>query len=80
MIDVLRITGWMMMALGAVLVGSWFIEPLRELWPLLLDLPLPIKIGLVVSGVGLLVVFATVIHERLRADDRTLRETLGNDE
>jgi hypothetical protein len=80
MIDVLRITGWLMMAIGALLVGSWFIEPLRELWPMLLSLPMPVKIGLVVSGIGLLVVFATVVHERLRADDRSLRENLGNDD
>jgi hypothetical protein len=80
MIDVLRNTGWLMMAVGALLVGSWFIEPLRDLWPVLLSLPMPVKIGLVIAATGLLVVFATVVQERLQADDRSLRETLGNDD
>lgn len=80
MIDVLRITGWLMMALGALLIGSWFIAPLRELWPLLLSLPMPVRIGLVVAAAGLLVVFATVVQERLQADKHSLRETLGNDD
>jgi uncharacterized protein YbjQ (UPF0145 family) len=46
--------------------GSWFIEPLRALWPLIFDLPLPIRIGLIIAGIGLLVVMATVIQD-LRA-------------
>lgn len=80
MTEVLRITGWLMVVVGALLVGSWFIEPLRQLWPLLFDLPLPIRIGLLIAGVGLLVVFATVVHERMRADRGSLREQLGNDD
>ena len=55
MTDILRITGFLMMLIGGVLVASWFIEPLREVWPLLLDLPLPVRIGLGVAGAGLLV-------------------------
>lgn len=79
MTDVLRIAGFLMIVAGALLAGSWFIEPLRELWPLLLDLPLPVRIGLSVSGVGLLVLFASVLHDRLRADRRSLNEDLGDD-
>ncbi len=79
MTDVLRITGFLMMLIGGVLVASWFIEPLRELWPLLLDLPLPVRIGLGVAGIGLLVVLGTVIHDRINADPESLREHSGTD-
>ena len=80
MIKLLRIVGFLLMAAGLALAASWFIEPLRQVWPLLLDLPLPIRIGLVVAGIGLLVVFATVVHDRLTADQRSLDENLGGDE
>ncbi|MGB0514436.1 MAG: hypothetical protein ACPGJE_06320 [Wenzhouxiangellaceae bacterium] len=74
----LRIAGWLMIVLGALLAASWFIGPLRELWPMLLDLPLPIKLGLLVSGLGLLVVFGTVVHDRMQADKDSLHEDLGD--
>ena len=80
MIKLLRIVGFLLIAAGLALAASWFIEPLRQVWPLLLDLPLPIRIGLVVAGIGLLVVFATVVHDRLSADRRSLDENLGGDE
>jgi len=80
MIKLLRIVGFLLIAAGLLLAASWFIEPLRQLWPLLLDLPLPIRIGLIVAGIGLLVVFATVVHDSLTADRRSLDEKLGGDE
>ncbi|MBY6204293.1 hypothetical protein [Halomonas denitrificans] len=80
MTDVLRITGFLMMVIGGLLVASWFVEPLRQLWPLLLDLPLPIRIGLGVAGAGLLVVLATVVHDRINADPDSLREHTGTDD
>lgn len=79
MISVLRIVGFLMIGVGLLLAASWFIEPLRQLWPMLLELPLPIRIGLVVAAIGLLVVFGTVIHDRLRSDPNSLREDLGDD-
>lgn len=79
MINLLRVVGFVMIAVGLLLAASWFIEPLRALWPLLLELPLPIRIGLVVSAIGLLMVFATVIHDRLRGDADSLKEELGED-
>ncbi len=80
MIRVLRIIGFLLIVVGLLLAGSWFIEPLRHLWPLLLDLPMPIRVGLVVAGIGLLVVFATVVNDRMTADSSSLREELGGDE
>ncbi|HMA98217.1 MAG TPA: hypothetical protein VKO38_02045 [Wenzhouxiangella sp.] len=80
MIRLLRIVGFMLIGAGALLAASWFIEPLREIWPLLLDLPLPIRIGLIVAGVGLLVVLATIVHDKRSADTRSLEENLGGDE
>jgi len=56
MTRVLRIAGFLMILAGGLLAASWFIEPLRELWPMLLELPLPIRIGLAVAGLGLLIV------------------------
>lgn len=79
MIKVLQLTGFLMIIAGTLLAASWFIDPLRQLWPLFLALPLPIRIGLVVAGIGLLVVFATVIHDRLTSDSSTLKEELGDD-
>ncbi len=79
MTEVLRLVGFLMMLAGGLLVASWFVEPLREWWPILLDLPLPIRIGLAVAGIGLLVVFATVLHDRLTSDPSSLTEELGDD-
>ena len=64
MISVLRITGFLLIGLGAVIAGSYLIRPLRMLWPWLLALPLPIQIGGVIAGVGLLILCATIIWER----------------
>ncbi|NDY95517.1 hypothetical protein [Wenzhouxiangella limi] len=79
MIRLLRIVGFLLIAAGLLLAASWFIEPLRQAWPLLLDLPLPIRFGLGIAGIGLLVVFATVVHDSLTADQRSLEEHLGGD-
>ena len=64
MISVLRITGFLLIGLGAVIASSYLIRPLRMLWPWLLALPLPIQIGGVIAGVGLLILCATIIWER----------------
>jgi len=80
MTEVLRIVGFLLMAVGGVLIASWFIDPIRELWPLLLALAWPIRLGLAVAAIGLLVIVATIVHDRLHADDRSLQEQLGEDE
>ena len=80
MIRVLRILGFLLIVVGTLLAASWFIEPLRQIWPMLVELPLPIRLGLIVSGIGLLVVFATIVHDRLTSDPASIREDLGGEE
>jgi type VI protein secretion system component VasK len=70
----IRTLGFMLIAVGAIVIAVWFIEPLREVWPWYLELPLPIRIGLVIAGIGLLLLVGTVIWERIkdREGDRKL--------
>lgn len=76
MIGVLRICGWILMLVGGLVCATWFIEPLRNLWPLLLALPLPVQIGLVVASLGLVILVASLLYERWegREEDRQLKE------
>ena len=74
MIRVVRITGFLMVVVGALVILAWLIEPLRELWPLLRSLPWPVQLGLGMAGLGLLVVLASLLWERMenREADREL--------
>lgn len=74
MIRVVRITGFLMVAAGALVILAWLYEPLRELWPLLRSLPWPVQLGLAMAGLGLLIVLASLLWERMenRASDREL--------
>ena len=74
MIRLVRILGILMVAAGAVVLLTWFIEPLRELWPWLRQLPMPIQIGLALAGLGLLTLLGSLIWERWeeRENDRSL--------
>jgi len=78
MIRLLRILGFLMMGVGALILLSYMIPPLRALWPLFLRLPLPIQIGLAAAAAGFLLVAATLLWERWedREEDRKLREDL----
>ncbi len=69
-----RITGFLLIAAGAVVLLTWFIEPLREVWPWLRQLPLPIQIGFALAGAGLVLLVASLLWERWedREDDRAL--------
>ena len=64
MIRLLRIIGFLFIALGVVILISWAFEPLRRLWPVLLALPMPVKIGLAVALAGFLVLMGSLIWER----------------
>ncbi len=66
----------LMIAAGAVVVALWAIKPLRVVWPWLMKLPMPIRIGVAVAAAGLLLLVATLLWERLeeREHDRGLRD------
>jgi phosphoglycerol transferase MdoB-like AlkP superfamily enzyme len=71
-----RITGFLLIAAGVIVTLTWFIEPLREVWPWLLELPLPIRVGFILAGVGLILLVGSLIWERWEArdEDRALRD------
>lgn len=74
MIRLVRTTGMLMFAAGVLLLLTWLIEPLRLLWPWFQGLPLPVQLGTGAAALGLLIVLASLIHERMedRAGDREL--------
>ena len=74
MIRVIRISGFLLIVAGIIVLLTWVIEPLRALWPWLLRLPLPVKVGMVGVVLGLVVLFASLIAERFedREKDRSL--------
>ncbi len=76
MIQLLRITGFLLVIFGALVILTWLVEPLRALWPLLLSLPIAIQIGLLAGTVGFLLLMASLIYERWRerAADQELRD------
>ncbi len=81
MIRLVRIIGWMLMVAGGVVVLTWLIKPLRTAWPLAYDwfrtLPIAIQIGLVLATVGFLILFGSIIWERI--EDRSSESDLLDD-
>ena len=71
-----RLTGFLLIVAGVIVTLAWFIEPLREVWPWLLELPLPIRVGVILAAVGLLLLSGSLLWERWeeRDQDRLLRE------
>lgn len=76
MTRVLRITGFLLIGAGALIVLFWAIRPLRAIWPVIMALPLPIQIGIGAAALGLAVLMGSLIAERIgeREADRKLRE------
>lgn len=80
MIRFLRILGVMLIVIGAIAILSWFIEPLREAWPFVWKwfqrLPIAIQVGLSIAVVGFLMLFSSVVWERMedRKQEGDLRE------
>lgn len=74
MIRLVRIVGFLLIASGALVLASYLIAPLRELWPWFLRLPMPIQIGLGIAALGFLILVGSVLWERMedRETDRGL--------
>jgi hypothetical protein len=72
----LRNFGIGLMVLGVLMILVWAIKPLRMIWPWLLQLPLPLKVGVVVGVLGLVVLLGALISERIgeREADQQLRD------
>jgi len=67
-----------MVVAGALVILTWLIEPLRQIWPYLRTLPWPIQLGLAMAALGLVVVMGSLIWERMeeREKDRSLADDL----
>ncbi len=74
MTRLLRITGFLLIGTGVLILLVWAIRPLRFIWPALLALPPAIQIGMGAAGLGLVVLMASLIAERIgeREADRRL--------
>ena len=71
-----RLFGFLFLWIGALLLLSWFIKPLRAIGPLFLQLPLLLQIGLVIAAIGFILLLGTVIWERIesRKTDKELQD------
>ena len=71
-----RLAGFLLIAAGVTFTLPWFIEPLRGIWPWLLELPLPLRIGIILAAAGALLLFGSLLWERWEDSDqdRLLRE------
>lgn len=82
MIRFVRILGVLLMAVGGVVILSWFVKPLRSIWPVffqwLKSLPLAIQIGLCMAAIGFLLLMASLIWERV--EDRAREKNLLDDD
>lgn len=76
MIRFTRILGYLLSGVGVLTLLVWMIRPLRDVWPFLLELPWPIRLGLGTLLLGFLLVMASLIAERVeeRGEDRALRD------
>ena len=70
MIQFIRVLGFFFIAAGVVVLFTWVVKPLRAVWPWLLALPLPIRIGLIAAAAGFLLILASVIMERIADRDK----------
>ena len=77
MTRLIRIVGFLLIGAGALVLASYLIEPLREIWPWWRQLPLPIQIGLAVAAFGFLLLLGSVLWERL--EDRESERGLLDD-
>ncbi len=80
MIRLIRITGFLLIVAGAIVLATWLIEPLRGVWPWIRQLPWPIQLGFAMAGAGLLLLLASLLWERWedREQDAALRDELDD--
>ena len=76
MIRAIRYTGFCLVIVGVLLLVSWAFEPLRNVWPIVLSLPLPVRIGAAIAVLGLTILFGSLLAERFndRESDTALRD------
>lgn len=76
MTRVMRITGFLLIGSGLLVLLVWAIRPLRFIWPAIIALPLPIQIGIGAAALGVIVLMGSLIAERIgeREADRKLLE------
>lgn len=77
MVRLIRITGYLLIVAGVIATLSWLIKPLRQVWPAFRSLPIAIQMGLGAAAVGLVLLFASLIWERMEereADQDLLRD------
>ena len=65
MIRLIRILGFLLIVAGVIAFSTWLIKPLRFIWPWLLELPLPVQIGVAIAAFGFLLLLGSIIWERL---------------
>ncbi|MDG1873781.1 MAG: hypothetical protein P8J27_07705 [Mariniblastus sp.] len=69
MIRLVRIIGSVLIAIGFFVILAWLIKPIRDLLPSLYDafraMPIAIQIGLLVATVGLVLLFSSILWERI---------------
>jgi peptidoglycan biosynthesis protein MviN/MurJ (putative lipid II flippase) len=77
MVRLIRITGYLLIAAGVMAALSWLIKPLRQAWPAFRSLPVAIQLGLGAAAAGLILLFASLLWERMEerdADQELLRD------
>jgi len=81
MIRLIRILGIILIALGAIVIIAWLIEPIRDVLPHLWDafrqLPITVQVGLGIALIGFVLLFSSIIWERL--EDRKGEKDLLDD-
>lgn len=75
MIRLVRVVGVVLAVAGALVCALYAVPALRAIWPWLLELPWPLRLGLGLAGLGLLILVASLLWERFE-DRKTDRELL----
>lgn len=69
MIRLVRIIGAVLMAIGVLVILAWLIEPIRNVLPSLYDafraMPIAVQIGLAIAAVGFVLLFSSILWERM---------------